>query len=159
MRLGSIWTCNSRSSNAPEVPLSLALETLNNRFPEPEWPRVYTDGSFSNNQPNAGAGVFSELFSFYAPIGSFRTAFDGVVSAIRMALQQLVVLNDKFQNAVILSDSRASIQSICSILVPSSRDILDCLLSIKKLEQLGKATVLQWVPAHCGLSGNERAAA
>lgn len=49
---------------------------------------------------------FSNLFSFYTSAGKYRTAFDGEVEAIRIALKQLLALKDKFVGVVLLSDSQ-----------------------------------------------------
>ena len=48
----------------------------------------------------------------YIPVGQYTSAYDGEVHAIKVALQQLTVYLDKFNNPVILLDSRAAIQSI-----------------------------------------------
>ena len=62
-----------------------------------------------------------------------------------------------FQKVVILSDSTSAIQAITSIKPPINSKILE----IKKLSRLlknqHKIVVLQWIPAHCGLQGNETA--
>ncbi|GIY39976.1 hypothetical protein CEXT_249351 [Caerostris extrusa] len=34
-------------------------------YPDPEGLRIFTDGSLLSDSPNANAGVFSEIFSFY----------------------------------------------------------------------------------------------
>ena len=63
----------------------------------------------------AGSGMFSSLFSFYSSVGKYRTAFDGEVEGIRIALKQLLVLEDKFIKVVLFFDSLAAIQAIGSI--------------------------------------------
>ncbi|GIY21489.1 hypothetical protein CDAR_413191 [Caerostris darwini] len=75
---------------------------LNILYPDPEWLRIFTDGSLLSNIPNAGAGVFSESFSFYVPVGRGTTA-------IRTAMSQLQCHLEKFTTAVILCDSRAAL--------------------------------------------------
>ncbi|XP_071041844.1 uncharacterized protein [Parasteatoda tepidariorum] len=106
---------------------------------------------------NAGAGVSCSLFSFYTPIGSSRTAFDAEVSAISVALSQLQNHLEKFNNVVILSDSKAALQAIASSKAPASADILHCRQALHRLDQHNKNVAMQWVPAHCGLQGNETA--
>ncbi|XP_054721353.1 uncharacterized protein LOC129231131 [Uloborus diversus] len=86
----NLQTSVLKNETAPEVLCLLALEMIcNDLYPDLDWLRVYTDGSFSKDQPNTGAGIFCDLFSFYTPIGNFRTAFHGEVSAIRIAQKQL----------------------------------------------------------------------
>nr|XP_021001393.2 uncharacterized protein LOC110282416 [Parasteatoda tepidariorum] len=135
----------------------LALETMGIRYPEPLWLRVFTDGSFHPDQPNAGAGISCNLFSFGAPVGANRSAFDGEVVAIRIALEQLFCFIESFSNVVILSDSKAALCSIESMHCPSNCDVLKCQDAIRKLHHFGKTVALQWIPGHCDIAGNERA--
>ncbi|VDN96345.1 unnamed protein product [Rodentolepis nana] len=58
---------------------SLALETINVNYPGDQWLQVFTDGSDIENQANVGAGVYSELFSFYAAVEHNRFAFEAVI--------------------------------------------------------------------------------
>ncbi|XP_071044091.1 uncharacterized protein [Parasteatoda tepidariorum] len=121
----------------------LTCEVLSSYYPELEWLRIYADGSLLPDSPNAG--VFSETFSFYAPMRQ-GSAFDGEIAAIRIALVQLKCHIDLFKK-VVLCDSRAALLAIASLNNPLTRGILDCRLQL----------VLQWVPAHCGVTGNENA--
>ncbi|GIX84465.1 hypothetical protein CEXT_496791 [Caerostris extrusa] len=81
---------------------------------------IHTDLS-----PKAGAGVFSEILSFYVPVGR-GTAFDSEITAIRTAQSQLQCHLEKFTRAVILWDSRAALLTIVSNNNPKTQDILDC---------------------------------
>nr|XP_042896147.1 uncharacterized protein LOC122268996 [Parasteatoda tepidariorum] len=114
-------------------------------------------GSFDPDQPNAGAGIFYNLFSFGAAVGANRSAFDGEVVAIRIALEQLFCFIESFSNVVILSDSKAALCSIESMHCPSNCDVLKCQDAIRKLHHFGKTVALQWIPGHCDIAGNERA--
>jgi len=40
------------------------------KIPPEEYPRIYTDGSLSKTDRKAGAGIYSELFSYYIAAGS-----------------------------------------------------------------------------------------
>ena len=77
---------------------ALTLETIHSRYPNEEWLHIYTD---------AGAGIFSNIFSFYSPAGTSRTAFDGEIKAIHTALNQQTLHSEKFTNAVLLIDSKS----------------------------------------------------
>ncbi|VDO02580.1 unnamed protein product [Rodentolepis nana] len=92
----SIW----KSNTPPEQMRSLALETINVNSPADQGLQVFTDESYIENHANGGAGVYSELFSFYAAAGHNRSAFEVEIEAIRIALCQLCCLNTKFTNAV-----------------------------------------------------------
>ncbi|XP_054710393.1 inactive dipeptidyl peptidase 10-like [Uloborus diversus] len=56
---------------------TIALETIYTKYPESEWIHIYTDGSRVADHINAGAGVYSEHFSFSIPVGKYASAFDG----------------------------------------------------------------------------------
>ena len=67
-----------------------------------------------NGYINAGAGIYCEFFSSYMTLGQHSTAFDGEIEAIRTALRLLNLHQNKFERAVIFSDSKAAI-TICGI--------------------------------------------
>ncbi|GIY13871.1 hypothetical protein CDAR_524761 [Caerostris darwini] len=70
-----------------------------------EWLRIYTDSSRMEQRINAGAGVFCDLFSVYAPVGRFASAYDGEVEVLRIAVTQFQCRTEQFTRAVIPSDS------------------------------------------------------
>ncbi|XP_042906797.1 uncharacterized protein [Parasteatoda tepidariorum] len=135
----------SKRGTNDQVLKSIALETLHLLYPENEWLHIFTDGSRLAEGTNAGAGVSCNLFSFYTPIGSSRTAFDAEVSAISVALSQLQNHLEKFNNVVILSDSKAALQAIASSKAPASADILHCRQALHRLDQHNKNVAMQWV--------------
>ncbi|GBN68990.1 hypothetical protein AVEN_269420-1 [Araneus ventricosus] len=145
---------------------SLVLYEKLLRIEDPYWreyiikPRQTQNGFIQkvlDIRKDPGAGVFSHFFSFNAPAGFIGTAFDGEEVAIRIALKQLLANHHKFENAVLLSDSQAAIQSISSFELPLTPEISHCQELLSTLTVKGKRIVLQWVPGHCGLWGNEQA--
>ena len=55
----------------------------------------------------AGGGVFCKLFSFYSTVSKFRSAFDGEIEAILIALKQLNYFENKFEKAVLFIDTQS----------------------------------------------------
>lgn len=134
----------------------IAIDTINSNYPEAQWLHVYTDGSQIEGQVNVGAGIYCKLFSIYKAVGKFKTAYDGEIEAIYVALHQLTCHLEKFDNVVILSDSQAAIQSIAS-LENTSTEISNCKTIIQNLQNANKTVVLQWIPGHCQIFGNDQA--
>jgi len=92
----------------------LALETMNTRYPQEKWLHIFTDGSQIGGYINAGAGILCELFSCYMQVEQHSTAFDGEIKAIHTTLRVLNSHHNKFERAVIFSDSKATILSATS---------------------------------------------
>ncbi|KAJ4446881.1 hypothetical protein ANN_13581 [Periplaneta americana] len=147
----------TKNQHSKENLKQLALETVNIRYPEDYWIRIYTDGSKTDPQENVGAGIFSNIFCFYLPVGYNLSAYDGEIEAIHVALNQLLFHMDKFTNAVILSDSKAAILSINKTGHPYTEQINNCQKILATLKERGKTVALQWIPGHCNLHGNEQA--
>ena len=84
---------------------------MNTRYPQDKWLHIFTDGSQMDRYINAGAGIYCELFSCYMPLGQHSTTYDGETEAIRTALRQLNLHQDKFEKAVIFFDSKAALLS------------------------------------------------
>jgi hypothetical protein len=55
-------------------------------YPTPEWFHMYTDGSATPGEGNAGAGVYSDIFQQAWPAGKNGSNYDGEIKAIREAL-------------------------------------------------------------------------
>jgi hypothetical protein len=104
----------------------LALETMNTTYRQDKWLHIFTDGSQIDRYINAGAGIYCELFSCYMPLGQQSTAFDGEIEAICTALRLLNLHQNKFEGAVIFSDSKAAILSAGSTEPVIATEAKDC---------------------------------
>jgi ribonuclease HI len=125
---------------------------MNTRYPQDKWLHIFTDGYI-----NAGAGIHCELFSCYMPLGQHSTASDGETEAMRTALRLLNLHQNKFERAVIFSDSKAAILSAGSTETVISTEAKDFQDLIRKLKAKHKQTALQWIPGHSQIVGNEYA--
>lgn len=97
------------------------------------------------------------MFSFYIHVDLQKTAFEGEVMGISVTLRQLNSQHFCSDRVVILSDSRAALQAIGSSPCPISEEILEFQILLEKLRLEGKNNVLQWIPGHCGIYGNDQA--
>ncbi|XP_014288910.1 uncharacterized protein [Halyomorpha halys] len=161
-----VWTCPyaivldliipiNKSMTLVEELRTVALATIAERYPEPEWIHIYTDGSATEANKNAGAGVYNSLFQLSAPAGANATNFDGEVAAITLALEKLT--HACVTKVVLLSDSRAALLAIASGDPLTNARILACRKSIECKRKILTVLVMQWIPAHCGIYGNEEA--
>jgi ribonuclease HI len=120
---------------------------------------VYTDGSVLEDG-RVGGG-------FYIPALKKKTYFhtnnglcvcSAELVAILLALQHLLTLPMQLYRVVICTDSQAALKTINSSHLSYRSDIIaDIKFSIHQLLTLGIDTILQWVPAHVGIHGNEMA--
>ncbi|XP_069671597.1 uncharacterized protein [Periplaneta americana] len=139
----------------PEIAKAIALQTINRKYPQKDWLYIYTDGSLMDQ--NEGAGATCQYFSLYKNIGKYTTNFDGEVEAIYTSLQNVFVWLNQCKNIVILSDSKAAIQSISPTISPKMEKVKEIHCMVKQIQMLNKKVVFQWIPAHCGLNGNKKA--
>lgn len=146
-----------KSETSPLILKQMSLEIIQLKYPTPEWMHVFTDGSSLPNDGGTGAGAVCPLFSFYRKLNTNSTNFDGEILAIFLSLQNLLYHIQKFTKVVILCDSKAAILAITQDTSPKSLNIIECHKIIKHLSRLHKKVVLQWIPAHCGVAGNETA--
>jgi hypothetical protein len=77
------------------------------------------------------------------PLGQHSTAFDGEIEAIRIALRLLNLYHNKFERAVIFSDSKVAILSAGSTETLTSTEAKDCQVLTRQLKAKHKQTALQ----------------
>ncbi|VDO01248.1 unnamed protein product, partial [Rodentolepis nana] len=142
------------------LPMNILTDTdatINVNYPADQWLQVFTDGSYIENQAKIGAGVYFELFSFYAAAGHNRSVFEGEIEATKNPQCQLCCLDTKFTKAVILSNSQSAINSINNREPPKTAEIKECRKLYGLLREKNKTVVLQWISGHCGIKSNELA--
>eukprot|EP01059_Diplonema_ambulator_P028165 TRINITY_DN468_c0_g1_i3.p1 TRINITY_DN468_c0_g1~~TRINITY_DN468_c0_g1_i3.p1 ORF type:complete len:1404 (+),score=349.38 TRINITY_DN468_c0_g1_i3:453-4214(+) len=153
---------NVRRTDPDEVRLAAALETLK-EMPDADY-EVYTDGSAPDNE-NGGAGVYARCGSRWVKghrsAGIVCTSFKAEMVALGVGLQW--VLSDVQKRGAgtglnMYTDS----QSVLKWLQrgPGAAQYREELLLwnlIRVLCKKGLRLTLQYVPAHCGLDGNEKA--
>ena len=123
---------------------SLTLAMTAERYPQEARIHVFTDGSATNAVTNGGAGTLAHL-----PGGQNVSASSAVGKRC--------------------SNYRAEIEALiqaASLVQASDHDCKQVVYQNHKLPNLTKASqqvaatrraVLQWIPAHCGISGNQQA--
>ena len=128
---------------------------LNKHYPCDCWTRVYTDGSAENAVRNGGAGVCEQHSKddeehVSIPTGLHSTNYKAEAMALEEAATLLERSKRTKNNVVFLTDALSVLQSIKS---NKDKEQHSLLTNLPKRYN----TTLQWIPAHCGLRGNELA--
>ncbi|KAG0440835.1 hypothetical protein HPB47_016157 [Ixodes persulcatus] len=120
------------------------------------WTRIFTDGSVHPTDKTATAAAYfqteetwlTEKLLFHA---SSTTA---ELAAIGLAVRGIIAKNTATRRWVILSDSQAELALLGSLhrAPPLALVVANNAL---RLKQLGHTLAFQWLPSHCGISGNE----
>ena len=128
------------------------LSLLDDDYPGESWIRAYTDGSAEEAVRNGGAGVYIEYPNLSTkeislPTGTHCNNYESEIRAIMAAAEELP---DRENNIVILTDARSVLEALQA---GELSELWKQLMQLSKRHRL----VLQWVPSHCGIPGNERA--
>ena len=115
---------------------------------------VYTDGSKSNR--GVGYSAVSNDWTDGGSLPGTASIFSAELLAIKTALQSILDKEAQRKEIVIFSDSRAALEALKG-LCPSHPFVSSVLKLISRAADSGLSIRLCWVPAHCGVEGNEKA--
>jgi ribonuclease HI len=151
----SIPDVGPKATQDATIRKALTLEHLENNYPPSEWIQAYTDGSADGAIRNGGAGVYIRYPNnredrYQLPTGAHSTNFKAEIEAIRKAAEVLV--DENMPKIVILTDALSVLQS----LETEDKNMNELSTALAVLCE-GRTVVLQWIPSHCGISGNEEA--
>jgi ribonuclease HI len=145
----------SRDDQDDLVKRTLTLAMISECYPAESWIHVYTDGSATNAVANGGAGVHvrsPEGHSTTAsiPTGKHCSNYSAEVQALMQAASMIHDTTSECPQVVFLSDALSVLEALAGAKHPRL---------MEKLQDIAKTrrVVLQWVPAHCGIPGNEAA--
>lgn len=155
---------NSGKNTNPIVLKSSALETIDT-YPS-TWTHSYTDGSAFKGTVNAGYGAVIYLPNedrrdVFNSSGSFCSNYTAEQQAMTNAINHINAHFDTHPhaatNVVIFTDSLSTLQAL-ETGTDVSKDIVHLTWAIHNLMSRHRVRVtLQWIPAHTGVPGNERA--
>jgi len=148
-----------KGEQLPALQKSLTLEMMQNRYPPNTWIQAFTDGSAEKAVQNGGSGALIKFrdgstttLSF--PVGKLSSNYRAEVQALAAASTHLVESRAQKENIVFLTDSLSALQALQS--GPTDTTTRQLLEQLNTLSQHNKI-VLQWIPAHVGIAGNEAA--
>ena len=137
------------------VKKALTLTMIAERYPQEAWTHVYTDGSATNAVADGGAGITvkfpdGETTDSSLPTGKYCTSYRAEAEALVQAASTVQTSENESHQVVFLSDALSVLQALQNNKLPS--------LS-KALQEIAchRRVALQWIPAHCGVPGNEQA--
>ena len=137
---------------------NLTLALIADRFPHTAWTHVYTDGSAEEEMKNGGSGVYirysdGDTTSLSVPGGLQCSNYRAEILAISTAAEHLLESRKKMGNIAIFTDSLSTLQAINS--AGPDQMIQGLHSSLAKLTAQSSVS-LQCVPAHVGLTENEK---
>ena len=136
------------------IKCTLAQSMIEDRYPPEAWVQVYTDGSATNAVYDGGAGVMittpeGRKIESGIPTGLHCTNYTAEKQAIMHALDKLDESLTECSQVVILTDARSVLEALAGEKEPELRR------RINRFCQEHQRVAMQWVPAHCGIPGNE----
>ena len=132
---------------------TLTMSMLEEEYPSELWARVYTDGSATNATTKGGAGIYIEYpngvqQSLAIPTGLYCSNYKAEEEALIHAANYIKETAENMQ-VVFLTDALSVIQALSNNKLPQLEIAIHSIKSLK--------TVIQWIPSHCGINGNEKA--
>ena len=134
----------------------LTLSHIDDFYPQATWIHVYTDCSATDAVRNGGAGSLiylpnGQTLEAASATGKYCTNYDAEVKALEQGAQDVIDLSyTNSKDVVFLTDSRSVLDSLAG---HGEHNLGLKLYNI--LEH--RRVILQWIPAHCGIKGNEHA--
>ena len=138
---------------------ALSLEHMKSEFPQQEWTHVFTDGSATEATRNGGAGAIilfnDESETISIPTGRFSSNFRAETEAISEAAKTVASNSSRAMGRVVIfTDALSVLQALEN---PNNKDMNELRVSLMQVSAATEQTVLQWIPSHCGIDGNEEA--
>jgi ribonuclease HI len=155
---------NQIDKNDDPVLLSITSRKTIDTYPD-DWIHIYTDGSATKATVKAGFGVLvhhpdGTSEELYGPCGEYCNNYEAEITAIETAVYHLNTMFDiipsKKKNTVIFTDSKSALQAL-----KNNNNKPECTQLIKDINNLINThnikLVMQWIPGHSNIPGNDRA--
>lgn len=133
---------------------ALTLAMLEERYPQEAWIRAYTDGSATNAVRRGGAGVYihypnGQRQAKAVPTGLHCTNYRAEVEALVHAATTIKETAQANSQVVFLTDAKSVLEAASANKLPHLQETLHDITCTR--------LVLQWIPSHCGIRGNDEA--
>jgi ribonuclease HI len=144
---------------APHLLKALALEMIDEQYNPSEWTHVFTDGSSEEAVKNGGAGIFikhtdGRLTPRAFPTGKISYNYRAESTALFHAVETFSRSTSPPPKIVFFTDCRSLLQGLLN--TRNEQQLQDTKKALLDLSR--QSTIkLQWIPSHCGITGNEKA--
>lgn len=146
----------SKGTQADLARRALTLAHIQANYPPDQWTHAYTDGSATEATRDGGGGVYITYTDgeerCAIATGKFSTNFRAEADALKKAAERLTRNHNRtHDNIVIFTDALSVLQALQN---PKSKELDRLSGTLATLAKSANLT-LQWIPAHCGVQGNE----
>ena len=121
---------------------------------------VYTDGSVLDDRTGSGLAIYragKEIASEHFRLPDGSTVFQAEITAIAKGAEALLKMDRRdIKYVKFFVDSQAAIQAVGNAFI-SSRAVANAVDRLNELAECAKRVTINWIPAHKGHAGNERA--
>ena len=136
----------------------LLIAELDKSYPATAWTQVFTDGSAENAKRNGGYGIYIRQPNKYPiniaiPGGDMCSNYKAEAHALLTTTETVTQLETRPKKVVLLTDSLSVLQSLTSG-NPEDYTLRNLIQSLNSMTSRTTA-VLQWIPAHTDIHGNE----
>ena len=156
-----MWKSAKRFLELGEQPApvlrTITLDLIDEKYNNAGWTHVYTDDLATEAVKDGGSGIVikyptGNVKRISIPAGHTCSNYKAELLAIQTALDSLEDLELNKRNIALFTDSLSALQGL-----DTDRDDLTLLKIKQSLSKLGEERNidLQWIPAHCGIPGNE----
>ena len=134
----------------------LTLSYIDDLYPQDTCIRIYTDGSTTYAIQDGGAGSIiylpdEDTIESATATGKHCTHYATEVKALSQRAQAILdIVGNHKEDVVFLTDSKSVLDAL------ACHGEHELRVKLSKLFE-NRRVVLQWIPAHCGISGNEKA--
>ena len=146
---------SSEDPQAEFIKRNIAEDHCDERYPQDSWIRAYTDGSATDAVKDGGAGVYiryqdGNTTSKAIPTGIHCSNYRAEVEALKLAVETVQEGPQDCTQVVFLTDALSVLEAL------SNNKEQELMILLKSLSRTHRVS-LQWIPAHCGIKGNEEA--
>ena len=148
----------NKKNDSTELLKAIAMEHIDTKYKEHT--QIFTDGSRRDEKVSIGAYSKNIQIKISDRITDNNSITTAELVAIRESLKRLQETETTDTKIAILTDSLSAAQILKEPLRPHARPELanDILKLAQRLKRMHKTDVsICWIPAHCGILGNEKA--